>query len=129
MNKFILFLVACLILTGCVGINAPTTKVLSYNIENEKDSSASAWNKMPHPVNGKITTKSTREWCGPTVWALIPIPLWLPVCKSYTDVTFKNNVAVKVERSSPNSKLYACGPFMPFLGVSGTSVGYCGSAD
>ena len=129
MKELIPLLVTCLILTGCVGINVPTTKVLSYNIGNEKNSSASAWNKIPHPVDGKITTKSTREWCGYTVWALIPIPLWLPVCKAHTDVTFINNEAVKVERSYPNSKLYACGPFMPFLGVSGTPVGYCGSAN
>jgi len=129
MKKLIPLLAGCIFLTGCVGINIPTTKVHSYEITDELKPYTSKWNEIPHPIDGKITTESTREWCGPIIWVLIPIPLWLPACENRTEVTFKNDKAVRVERYYPTSKIYACGPYMPFLGASGTSVGLCGSSD
>lgn len=129
MKALIVLLVACLNFAGCVGINVPTApKTLSYNVTKETSSPPKLWDGVSHPADGKVTVRSKREWCGYTVWVLIPIPLWLPICKAHTDVTFENNEAIKVESFDPNSTLYACGPFMPFLGMSGTHVGFCGSA-
>ena len=57
---------------------------------------------LPEQKNVRITPQQNppeRAWCGVTLWAVIPIPLKLPVCRSHP---------------AP-SPLYACGPFM-FLG-------------
>jgi hypothetical protein len=78
-NRMIVILITTS-LTGCIG----------YTL------------KTPDPYT-RSGDKTTREWCGITLWALIlPIPLMLPVCKMYKDQKF-------------NSDFYACGPLM-FLG-------------
>ncbi len=65
-----------------------------------------------HPVNGSQIYNDKREWCGLTVWAGIPIPLWLPVCHSYTKVTFADGQPIKRVDQHLEGGGFLCGPFV-----------------
>ncbi|POA50402.1 hypothetical protein C1893_02325 [Pseudomonas sp. MPR-ANC1] len=70
-----------LMLTGCVG------------------ASVSTLGPLPHSEQQTVAAETPREWCGITLWAVVPIPLKLPVCKLQSGQHMSN-------------PLYACGPFM-----------------
>lgn len=67
-------------------------------------------------------------WCGAVIWAIIPVPLLLPICHDHTEMTYKDGKPIQM-RSQWTGTTYgaACGPFMPLLGLSGSQVGFCGS--
>lgn len=112
---------------GCVGINissgSSTTSREVTKQQIELPLSPNPWDGIQHPTDGKVTVKSEKEWCGITIWALLPIPLMLPVCKS--EVSFTSNIPIKVESTHPNSIFYGCGIFMPILGMDGGPRGFC----
>lgn len=69
------------------------------------------WSKRDHPENGKVTLEAERKWCGVTVWAIVPIPLKLPICKNYIDVYFENNEpTTRSEGWVSLGNFYGCGP-------------------
>jgi len=105
---------AYLSLTACVGVGVSlpektTLKTDAYRAQSYRSTS-------PQITR---TAKSTpvREWCGVTIWALVPVPLKLPVCASYSEQSFGKDefgneiVLLDTEQNVP-SPLYACGPFM-----------------
>lgn len=107
--------ISALILSGCVGVGVTTgNNKYSENINDvniKKYSNPKPWDGVNHIPDETVTVKSEFEWCGITIMAIIiPIPLWLPVCKSYTDVTFVNNQPSTITIVRPNHILYACGP-------------------
>ncbi|KAB0563279.1 hypothetical protein C9383_05520 [Pseudomonas palleroniana] len=75
-------LISCL--SGCIGVQ--------FSLPDKRASSTTG-------TQQPTENDTARAWCGMTLWAGIPLPLKLPVCKT---------------PPSP-SPLYACGPFM-FLG-------------
>eukprot|EP01133_Synstelium_polycarpum_P004164 gene4164-4857_t len=77
MGKIVVSTTLLICLTGCVGIHLA--------LPDDKDAHT---NTRPQPTK--------REWCGMTVWAVVPLPLKLPMCNS----------------PPAKSPLYACGPFM-----------------
>ncbi len=57
------------------------------------------------------------KWCGLTVFAVIPVPLWLPVCRSRTEFTYKDDQLTLVQHQSPEKTGFVCGPLMRFTGA------------
>jgi len=58
---------------------------------------------------------NNRSWCGLTIWVGIPIPLWLPVCQTYTELTIEDGVPVSARERYLQREGFMCGPFMPTL--------------
>ncbi|MGE1176261.1 hypothetical protein [Pseudomonas sp. BW7P1] len=118
----------CLCLTGCVGaiVSLPEKTTL------KTDAYKSQYHGAITPrISRTVTSTPTREWCGITLWALvIPVPLKLPVCTSFSEQSIghdelgKEVVMLDSQQKVP-SPFYACGPFM----VLGPIVhGYQGNA-
>lgn len=57
-------------------------------------------------------------WCGLTVWAIVPIPLWQPDCRTYTELTFEYGLPISAREQSLEGAGFLCGPFVPLLGIS-----------
>lgn len=115
MKKFPVSAFLALSLTGCVGAWVDTT--------SKTTSKSSAHDQLTSYGEKPLITRSekspsTREWCGTTLLVvIIPIPLKLPVCESYSEIAYGKNV-YGVEKpllytsQSMTSTFYACGPFM-----------------
>ena len=69
-----------------------------------------------------------RTWCGLTIWVGFPIPLWLPSCRTYTELTFENGVPISAREQYVEGSGRICGPFVPLLGISKSpsAAGFCG---
>jgi len=65
-----------------------------------------------HPENGSAIYDREARWCGLTLWAVVPIPLMLPVCHSYSEVTFSNDKPIKRVDHYVGGSGYLCGPFV-----------------
>lgn len=66
--------------------------------------------KQNHPINGAQIYNKEIEWCGLTIWAIIPIPLLLPVCRSQTEVNFKHGRPTSSSQKSVQGTGFLCGP-------------------
>jgi hypothetical protein len=71
------------------------------------------------------------SWCGRTIWALLPIPLWSPACRTYTEITLVNGLPVSAREQYLQGRGYLCGPFVPFLSISKEPLpdGFCGDVE
>ncbi len=71
------------------------------------------------------------SWCGRTIWALIPIPLWSPACRTYTEITLVNGLPVSAQEQYLQGKGRLCGPFVPLLSISKEPLpdGFCGDVE
>ncbi|MBK2267826.1 hypothetical protein [Francisella philomiragia] len=150
MNYLRVYLVVflALLISSCIGVVVPTKNIIDTRQVTEKDhieqilykdnilsndnhSKLIDLDKIEHPKDGTIEIYSERQWCGITIMAIIvPIPLWLPLCKSTRTVTYKDNIPKKVVSTYPNSKLYACGPGI-WIGTGmahGSTQEFCSSA-
>lgn len=115
MKKLLVSTLSALSLSGCVGawVETPTkttTKTAAYD-------QMSSYARTP-VITRTQKVSSTREWCGTTLWVvIIPIPLKLPVCESYSEYAYGNDIH-NVEKpmlfssQTLSSPFYACGPFM-----------------
>jgi len=108
MKRTLAIFASLFMLSGCFGYTA-----IGGHTERTRDSfptyrEASA--AKTHPENGTVITESERRWCGLTIWAVIPVPLMLPVCKSYAEATFANNKLVSYREVSVNEHWYVCEP-------------------
>lgn len=79
---------------------------------------AQSYRSITPQITRTATSAPIREWCGITVWVLvIPVPLKLPVCHSYSEQSFgsdefgRETVLLNTKQAVP-SPLYACGPLM-----------------
>ncbi|MFI8397340.1 hypothetical protein ACIGEI_14070 [Pseudomonas sp. NPDC078863] len=115
-------------LCGCVGAIVALPEKTTHRTDEYKVLSARS---IPPAVTRTVQSTPQREWCGITVWALIiPVPLKLPVCSSYSEQSFGrdgsgNEIALLYSKQTVPSPFYACGPFM----VLGPIVhGYQGNA-
>lgn len=111
--KTVFFLILLITVGGCVGIHTDTQQSKTSRAPSiyYANGTKHFWSKSDHPTNGIVTLESEREWCGVTLWAIIPIPLKLPVCESYTKVNFKNNEPTTLSEGWVTlGSFYGCGP-------------------
>lgn len=109
---------AALGLYGCVGawVDMPEEQVTKTAAHQ-----ALIGNSMKPVITRTQKSTAERQWCGTTVWAVIlPIPLKLPVCESYSATSYGNDISgieapLLYSSRKVSSEFYACGPFM-FLG-------------
>ena len=59
-----------------------------------------------------------KRWCGRTIWAIFPIPLLSPSCRTYTELTFENGEPVSAREQYLENTGHICGPFVPMLKIS-----------
>lgn len=66
-------------------------------------------------------------WCGRTIWAIIPIPLLSPSCRTYTELTIEDGEPVSAREQYVENIGHICGPFVPMMGVSKAPLpeGFC----
>jgi hypothetical protein len=116
-------------LTGCVGYtysrdtDAVSIKDLSLVPDKSFTPTDSQYLAKPNRNADKIkpdgseifTMQNGHTWCGLTVWAIIPIPIWLPGCRNYIEVTYKNGTPIRIEQQTPALTGRVCGPFMPWI--------------
>jgi len=65
------------------------------------------------------------EWCGATIFAIIPVPLFLPLCHEYTEMIYKDGKPIQVTQLERKYSGAICGPALPLLSVFGGRVGFC----
>ena len=128
--KFLLILLIFTALSGCVGVT----------FSRNSDAITSNAIVTPDPIFGRKSSKPAsskhedgsetyivldeRVWCGLTVFAVIPIPLWLPVCRNYNEVTYKDNLIVSSTKQNTTLGGFLCGPLIRILGAP---QGFCSS--
>lgn len=109
----ILSLAVPLIISGCVGLqtNTQQSETTPATDGYRIDGTQHLWSQSEHPANGTLTLKSERKWCGAVLWAIIPLPLMLPVCKDYEQVNFANGQPTTQEKGWVDfSSFHGCGP-------------------
>ena len=77
--------------------------------------------KEPVVKETRIYNDKTR-WCGRTVWAIIPIPLLSPSCRTYTELTIEDGEPVSARQQYLEKSAHICGPFVPMVK---DSKGFC----
>jgi len=96
-----------------VGVSLPEKTTLKTDAYK-----AQSYRSTPPQITRTAKSTPVREWCGITVWALVvPVPLKLPVCTSYSEQSFGkdefgNEAVLLNTQQKVSSPLYACGPFM-----------------
>ena len=132
--KFVFSLILMSSLTGCVGIQLERPGDI---IDRPDFASVSNWEYRKAPPSrkaDKINTDGSETflveeksvWCGLTVWAIIPIPLWLPVCHNYTWATYKEGKPITSASQWVKTSGLICGPLVPILGIDdGGKSGFC----
>jgi hypothetical protein len=77
-------------------------------------------------VTETIIYNDKTRWCGRTIWAIIPIPLLSPSCRTYTEVTFENGEPISAREEYVENSGHICGPFIPMMEFSqDPSKGFC----
>ena len=129
MKKRLTATLACCLISGCAGVSVsrgaerveqPLANQLSLSLKN---GNTLLWSQTPHPTDGKLIVESETNWCGLTVWAIIPIPMLLPVCKSYTEVTFSKNLPTTQTRYEQQTFFAICGPGVWWLSSATSNKG------
>ncbi|MFJ2384717.1 hypothetical protein [Pseudomonas protegens] len=127
-NGALLAALTALGLCGCVGawMDMPERQVTKTDAHQTL-----VGHSMTPVITRTQKSPAERQWCGTTVLLVIlPIPLKLPVCESYSATSYGNDIngaeaALLYVNQKVSSDFYACGPFM-FLGP--IAHGYQGNA-
>lgn len=133
MKKIFLIYLLAVNLSGCMGIYVSKNGEIVESNSDFSRTDLSVRERPPSRVADKINTDGSetyvtnheQRWCGLTLWAVIPIPLWLPLCKVHTEVTYKDGKAIHVASQWPTGSGFLCGPFVPIMGIDGGSKGFC----
>jgi len=82
--------------------------------------------KDPAVKEVKIYNDKTK-WCGRTIWAIFPIPLLTPSCRTYTELTFENGEPISAREQYLENTGHICGPFVPMMEFSDAQLqeGFC----
>lgn len=119
-TRLIISIILLLNLSGCAGIwfsrNATGKEIAIKHEEGRQPfiflPGTSEKERQDHPDNGTKIFSSELRLCGITIWAVLPIPLLLPICRSYTEVTYADGKPTKrVDHYVKGSGLL-CGPFV-----------------
>lgn len=114
--KYFTLVLASSFLMGCAGVFVSTgSKITVESVSNNsryvaKSGATMEWASTAHPSNGVMLVDTESKWCGFTLWAIIPVPLELPVCNAYTEINFSKNVAIDVIKHEPQTYYALCGP-------------------
>lgn len=121
MRLFVLLLITAVCATGCVGVSFSR----NGDVVSNADISPVDLRYRSHPPNkaperenpdGSKTyvLQDETKWCGLTVFAIIPVPLMLPLCQARTEVTYRNGQPTFVEHQWPKSSGAICSLFPLF---------------
>lgn len=132
MKKLAVLFLLAVNLSGCVGayfskngdIVASDTDFSRVRFSSKSNPSGVA-DKINADGSEMYITEHERKWCGLTLWAIIPVPLWLPLCHVHTEVTYKGEKPVHMTSQWPTGSGFLCGPFVPIMGIDGGSQGFC----
>jgi hypothetical protein len=135
MKKLLFIFLIAVNLSGCVGVYFSKNGDVVTSDTDFSRTNLSVRSNPPPRVADKINTDGSemyvtdheRKWCGLTIWAIIPIPLWLPLCHVHTEVTYKHGKAIHMASQWPTGSGFLCGPFVPIMGIDGGSQGFCRS--
>ncbi len=100
-------------ISGCIGVGFSRPVYSSYDMP-KKLTRLSENNEIK---DGKVIVNYKREWCGPVIGIVIPIPIMLPVCESFKELTYKEGSVIHVADKIVTGRMYACGPFMCALNI------------
>ncbi len=124
--KYFSILLTLKFMAGCVGMQSWTpqdsdfTKFISKEELLEKHGSP---DKNIHEST-YIYTNKKNQWCGITLYAVVPIPFMAPVCSEETKYDIKDGYVKKITIKSVRKKGVICGPFVYFIsGVMGFGQG------
>jgi len=59
-----------------------------------------------------VYEKDMNQWCGATVWLVVPIPFMLPLCDEETEIRFVADQAVEQTYSGTDSTGFVCSPLL-----------------
>lgn len=124
-NKLPLAVAAAIHLSGCVGVNFSVNGPLvneKTGLPNQK-STPDGVGRLNDDGSTTYVLHDERSWCGLTVWAVLPVPLWLPVCRHYREVTYLDGKPVRWAHQAPATYFVGCGPFVPLLWLANKSGG------
>ena len=110
--KSLFFLILLTSISGCVGLHTITQATHKSKFPNMPYANGiwHSWKEIEHPENGSVTLKTERRWCGVTLWAIVPVPLILPACRSYTKLVFENNKPAMLIEGWTDQFFVGCGP-------------------
>jgi hypothetical protein len=143
--RFLSLMTIAFIFSGCVGIStfSSDTKHVPFNPEltegtiygnpthYTKDEVLSFWGEP----SKKSFFRDNREnwlyrnrlgWNGIILWAIIPIPLFVPIGSRETTVSFDNNLTVNTLYEYARETSTICGPF---VGLTHGASGWCNVTD
>jgi hypothetical protein len=123
MKNSVLFPLLLINLTGCVGYTY--SKDSDVVVSNVMSPAELQFSTKPKRIADKINpdgsemyvVKDGLKWCGLTIWAIVPVPLWMPGCRVHTEVTYKGGTPTRVENRLSNISGRLCGPIFPFAKV------------
>ena len=134
MKNSLLALILVINLSGCVGFTfsrngdvvVSDTDLSKVNLLNRKTPPARIADKKYSDGSEMFVVEHERKWCGLTIFAIIPIPLWLPLCQVHTEVTYKDGKPIQMTSQWPKTSGGACGPLLPWAGgIGGGSTSFC----
>lgn len=106
MHSVIITALITLNLSGCVGFSLSTLETMEYT-----DNPMRARDHYTRIESGVVKTTTRNRWCGITLFIGLPLPLELPICETYQEITFKNNRRVAATDKYLKTHSYTCGPF------------------
>ncbi|MNQ92476.1 hypothetical protein D3C85_1079050 [compost metagenome] len=115
---------------GCAGIYFSSTHTTDVRELPKNEMAYLGINqaKQDHPISGEQIYNKEIEWCGLTIWAIIPIPLLLPVCSSQTKVNFANGKPISSSQKFVKGSGFLCGPPMSLVNTfDGGDSSFCSS--
>lgn len=126
MRTIALSLILLLPLSGCVGYNYSHNGDVSVS-DDPSQVELRYRSKEPERKPVKVNLDGSRvfriydewKWCGLTIWAIVPVPLWLPTCRNYTDVTYVSEKPIKVMWRFVKTSGTLCGPLVPMRSIEG----------
>ena len=114
MKTIFLTLVLTMNLSGCVGFSISNNGEFQHikygnNMQHQRLDPPDRVN----PDGSKTYIVNTESaWCGLTIFAIVPIPLMLPICHYREEVTDKDGVQVLHTHQDPVDNMLVCGPGM-----------------
>lgn len=119
-------------LVACVGITsyAPASRdhTLTSPEARQKADILSQYgkpNKKETTLEGGIWTYDRGlQWCGVTLWVLVPVPLGLPICTANDEIEFLKGQITIIHSHYIKKSGIKCGPFVNIFGFGMTN-GFC----
>lgn len=133
MKRALAIIFLSITISGCVGYSYSRNSDIKISSVSPNYHDYYGYHKKPLRIADKLNPdgsevyvmRDNTRWCGLTIWAIAPIPLWLPACHEKTEVTYKNNKPSTIANQSQVISIALCGPFIPIMGIDGRSKGFC----